>query len=141
MTNKGARHTYSKNDLIDLLVDMRINKGMTRMEMMNYLINDLKYAKSSAYELMQKARNEIDERSLQAFADDIKEDIERWEAELSKCEKEKDRKGVRDCLREICKLKGHYIERLDVTSKGKDITEIKLIHISSPMQSKDNENK
>ena len=30
MTNKGKRHTFSRNDIIDMIIKWRIDEGLTR---------------------------------------------------------------------------------------------------------------
>lgn len=131
MTPKGKRHTLAREDVIDSIIKMRINKGCSYATIMEFLINELNYAKSYSYELIRDAKVEINERSIINFGEDLKEDIERFEELYFKAIQENNKKEARELLKEICKLKGHYVERQDITSAGKAITEIKLIHITN----------
>lgn len=132
MTPKGNRHTYSKNDLIDLLIDMRINQGKTRLQIFEFLTKELGNADSTAYEYIRLAREETDRRAVQNFGEDIKEDIERWESDRDAAILRGDHKLAKECLVEIGKLKGHYVERQDVTSAGKELTQITLVRANKP---------
>lgn len=138
MTPQGSRHTNHKSDLIDKLINMRIKEGRTRLEIFKWLRDEcpqqdgtIGYAERSVYEWMQWAKEETDRRAVQCFKDDLKEDIERWEDMWEQAIKDKDKKMAAECLKEIGKLKGHYVERQDITSANEPITEIRLVHVKS----------
>ena len=130
MTSKGKRHTLKREDVIETIIRMRIKEGATYLIIMDWITKDVGYAMSYAYELIRDAKKEINERSIINFGEDLKEDIERFEALYNKCLEVDNKREARENLKEIAKLKGHYVERTDITSNGKDITEIKLIHIN-----------
>jgi len=131
MTNKGKRHTLKREDVIETIIKMRINQGNTYLTIMEWLMVEQGYAQSYSYELIRDAKKEINERSIINFGEDLKEDIERFEKLYQEALSSGNRKEARECLKEIAKLKGHYVERQDITSNGKEITEIKLIHITN----------
>lgn len=131
MTPKGKRHTMAREDVIESIINMRIQKGCSYITIMNFITEELGFAKSYAYELIRDAKTEINERAIINFGEDLKEDIERFEQLYFKAIQENNRKEARECLKEISKLKGHYVERQDITSGGKAIQEIKLIHITN----------
>ena len=122
MTTKGKRHTYKANDRIDELIDLRLNKGYSREELRQHLIKNHNLCENSAYVWVAKAAAEFETRAIVNFGKDLAEDIERFELLYSKAHKAGDLKECRDLLKEICKLKGHYVERRDITSKGEPIT-------------------
>ena len=130
MINKGKRHTYKREEIIDIIIKMRIEKGATYLTIRTFLKEKFGYEQAFCYELLRNAKQEINDRSIQLFGEDLKEDIERFENLLEQALIDKDKKEARENLKEIAKLKGHYVERTDITSNGKDITEIKLIHIN-----------
>lgn len=145
MTTEGRRHTNYRNDLIDKLINMRINQHMTRLDIFKWLRDEciqqdgtIGFADSSVYEWMRWAKEETDRRAVQCFADDLKEDIERWEKHADDCLLEGDKKGYRECIKEIGKLKGHYVERQDITSANEPITEIRLIEVKPGSKKKPN---
>jgi hypothetical protein len=136
MTPQGSRHTNHKNDLIDKLINMRVKEGKTRLDIFKWLRDEalqqdgtVGYAEKSVYEWMLWAKEETDRRAVQCFGEDIKEDIERWEKMFDSAMEEKDKKMAAHCLEQIGKLKGHYVDKKDVTSKGEQLTEIKLVHV------------
>jgi predicted Zn-dependent protease len=117
MTRKGKKHTFKKNDLIDSIIRMRIDKGMTRVNILDCLQKDLGLSKSYSYELMADASKEFDNRSIQNFGKDIKEDIERFEMLYQKAVLGGNMKEAREVLKEISKLKGHYTERIELSGE------------------------
>jgi hypothetical protein len=117
MTPKGKRHSFKRSDHIDSIIRMRIDKGMTRLSILNFLVDELKLSKSYAYELIADAAKEFDCRVIQNFGEDIKEDIERFEKLYEDAIKQKNNKEARELLKEISKLKGHYRERIELSGE------------------------
>ena len=117
MTNKGKRHTFSRNDIIDMIIKWRIDDGLTRLNILDRLKIEYNYSASYSYDLIRDASKEFNERSIQNFGDDLKEDIERFEMNYTKALEEGNRKLALEALRDISKLKGHYIERINLNGK------------------------
>jgi hypothetical protein len=117
MTKAGKKHTFSKSDLIDKLIDLRINKGYTRLSLLEFLTKELEYSQSYSYELIQAASKEFDDRAIQNFGEDLKEDIERFESLYEKAIISNNSKEARELLKEISKLKGHYKERIEISGE------------------------
>lgn len=115
MTPKGKRHTMKRNDMVDTIIKLRIDKGFTRLSIMEFLMKEYSISKPYAYELFADAAKEIDERSVQNFGEDLKEDIERFERLYERAMIDKDKKEAREALKEISKLKGHYVERMKLS--------------------------
>lgn len=128
MTKKGKRHTHKKSDLVDAIIKMRVEKGLSRLTIMNFLMKDMGFAQSYAYELLRDAQAESDARAVQNFGNDLKEDIERFEQLYEKSMINKNLREAREVLKEIAKLKGHYTERLLIDGKlDHTISVIKLV--------------
>lgn len=117
MTPEGVRHTFKREDLVNQIIDMRIRKGFTKVELFEFLTIKLNYCQSYAYEIMRDARNETDSRAVQNFGEDLKEDIERFEHLYQLSIRSGNRMEAKQMLVEICKLKGHYTERMELTVK------------------------
>jgi len=117
MTKRGKRHSFKKNDIIDSIIDMRINKGMSRTSILEFLKKEVKLSQPYAYELIRAASSEFDERAIQNFGDDLKEDIERFERLYEKSMLNNNMKEARENLKEISKLKGHYKERIEISGE------------------------
>ena len=127
MTDKGKKHTFKRNDIIDQIIRMRIEKGLTRLSILEFLKNDLGYSQPYAYELMRDANTEFNQRAIQNFGEDLKEDIERFERLYEKAMVNKNFREAREVLKEIAKLKGHYTERLQIDGNiNHNISVIKL---------------
>jgi len=137
MTPQGNRHTFKKNDLLDKIINMRVKEGYTRVDIFNYLMKDLGYDDKTAYQYMKEAREETDRRAVQNFGDDLKEDIERFEADRSKAINDKDFKLAADLLKEICKLKGHYSQQIKLS--GQIDGKIQVIKLNGPSISDEDE--
>lgn len=117
MTEKGDRHTFKRADIIDELVELRVKKGYTRTDLLKHLVEKHQYAQSTAYDYIRRAKEEFNERAIYNFGEDLKEDIERFEALYSDALKNGNRKEARENLKEIAKLKGHYTERVELTGE------------------------
>lgn len=131
MTSKGRRHTLKREDMIETIIRMRIKEGATYLTIMDWITKENGFKISYGYELIRDAKKEINERAIINFGEDLKEDIERFEMLYNQNLLEGNKREARENLKEISKLKGHYVERTDITSNGKEITEIKLIHITN----------
>jgi hypothetical protein len=130
MTKKGKRHTFKRGDLVDSIIKMRIDKGMSRLSILNFLKEELKLSQPYAYELIADASKEFDQRAVQNFGKDIKEDIERFEKLYEDAIKNKNHKEARELLKEISKIKGHYVERVELS--GSIEHTIQIIKLNGP---------
>lgn len=132
MTEKGKKHTLKRNDIIDSIIRMRIEKGLTRLSILEFLKKDLGYSQPYAYELIRDANAEFNQRAIQNFGEDLKEDIERFERLYEKAMVDKNFKEAKEVLKEIAKLKGHYTERVQID--GKLDHTISVIKLNGPEQ-------
>ena len=128
MTTKNKKHTFKKEDLIDTIIDKRINKGESKINIMYWLQHDKKLSQSYSYELIREAQKEINDLTIINFGEDLKEDISRWESIYEESRLNGDRFNAANALKEIGKLKGHYIEKSVVEHKG-EISVIKLTEV------------
>lgn len=117
MTNKGKRHTFEKNDLLDSIIKMRLQGHKSRTSIRKFLMDELGYSSSYAYELIREASEEFDSRTIQNFGRELKEDIERFELLLEANYKAGNLREARENLKEIAKLKGHYKERIELSGE------------------------
>ena len=132
MTENGKKHTFKRTDLIDTIIKMRIEKGFTRLSILDFLKTELGYSQPYAYELIRDANNEFNQRAIQNFGEDLKEDIERFERLYERAMANKNFREAKDVLKEIAKLKGHYTERLHID--GKLDHTISVIKLNGPEQ-------
>jgi hypothetical protein len=130
MTKKGKRHTFKRAELVDQIIRMRIDKGMTRLSILDFLKSEMKLSQSYGYELIRDAAIEFDNRAIQNFGKDLKEDIERFEKLYEDAIKQKNSKEARELLKEISKLKGHYKDRIELS--GNIEHTIQVIKLNGP---------
>jgi len=111
---KEKRISYRTKDVIDAIMKLRIEKGLSRPSILEWLMVEMKLSKATAARLLNEANKKFDEITIQRFGSDIKEDIERFEALYEKAVKNSETREAREILKEISKLKGHYVERYNV---------------------------
>lgn len=124
---------YKKEDIIDAIVKMRIEKGAsTKTILKEFLMGQLGYKQSYSYDLLQEARKEIVKLYSTKNEELANEALGQLESMLEDAIKSKNIKLALEVRKEISKLTGLYAaEKVDITSGGKEITEIKLIQIKS----------
>jgi hypothetical protein len=125
-------------DLVNGIVKMRVENGASNKTILDFLQNDLGYGQSYSYEIIREARKRIQEiwdRNAEAHLEESKGQLEElYENAIRK----KDMKLALQVRQELNKLMGLYSpDKLDITSNGKEITEIKLIQIKSKEDLKD----
>jgi hypothetical protein len=123
---------YKKEDVIDAIVKMRIEKGSsTKTIIQNFLMGELGYKQSYSYELLQQARIKIVELYDTQNKELANEALGHLESMYEDAIKGKNMKLALDIRKEISKLAGLYAaEKVDITSAGAPITEIKLIQVN-----------
>jgi hypothetical protein len=117
---------------------MKVEKGASNKTILDFLQNDLGYKQTYSYELLGLARKRIQEiwdKNAEAHLEEAKGQLEDM---LENSIRQKNMKLALDIRKEINKLMGLYAaEKIDITSGGKEITEIKLIQIKSKEDLKD----
>jgi hypothetical protein len=117
MTKSGKKHTFKRTDVIDNIIKMRLEGGLSRTSILNFLIKQLGYSQPYSYQLIRDASAEFESRAIANFGDDLKEDIERFEMLYEKAMRENNIREASKQLVEISKLKGHYIQRVELSGE------------------------
>jgi hypothetical protein len=117
-------------DLVNGVVKMKVENGASNKTILDFLMNNLGYGQSYAYEVMRDARKKIQEiwdKNAEAHLEEAKAHLEElYENAIRK----KDMKLALQVRQELNKLMGLYSpEKLDITSNGQTISEIKIIEI------------
>jgi leucyl aminopeptidase (aminopeptidase T) len=110
MEQNGGK--YKRDDLIQVIVKMRIEKQCSIRTVLSFLMNDLGYAQSYAYELIREAKKYVAEIYKDNNVGSLEEAIAELEEQREVAKIEKNRKLVLDISREIYKLKQLYVERV-----------------------------
>lgn len=127
-----AKSQYTKDDLIAHIINLRLVENWSTKSILDLLQNTLKYSKTQSYEYIKWAREEIKERYKATNDAMVEEAIYQYEEMLEIAKNRKDLKVWNDLRKELNKITGIYTaEKVDITSNGKEITEIKLIQIKS----------
>lgn len=109
-----------RDQIIEALVKMRIEKFATTQSMLRLLKQKPLYYKDSyAYELIREAKKKI----IEIFKEEMSEEFETYRARLETLIETSTNEKVRlDAMKELHKLTGAYKpNKVDVTTNGKDL--------------------
>jgi hypothetical protein len=108
---------YKKEDVIDAIVKMRIEKGAsTKTILKDFLMGQLNYKQSYSYELLQEARKEIIKLYSTKNEELANEALGQLESMLEDAIKSKNIKLALEVRKEISKLTGLYAaEKVDIS--------------------------
>lgn len=118
-------------EIVDAIVKMRIDKNASNKTILDFLQKELGYKQSFSYELLQAARKKIKDVYTRDIEEHFEEAKGQLEEMLQKATTRGEHKLALQIRQELNKLLGLYSpEKIDVTSGGEKITEIKLIQIN-----------
>lgn len=118
-------------EIVDAIVKMRLEKNASNKTILDFLKNELGYAQAYSYELLQAARKKIQEVYTRNIEEHLEEAKGQLEEMLEKATKKGDTRLMLQIRQELNKLLGLYsAEKIDITSGGDKITEIKLIQVN-----------
>ena len=124
---RDGRKKYDREYLVAKIAMMRI-KGKSTHTILEFLMESVGMSRKIAYDVLQDAQKYIMEQTSEDIKVALAESIHRLE-EIYEGGNDKVRLDV---IKELNKLRGLYAaEKVDITSGGKEITEIKLIQIKS----------
>lgn len=128
MKNKGL---LKRDEIVEILIKKRLKEKASFYSILEYLKNDLGYKQTYAYELLREARKKIAEIYKEKTEFMIEEILSDLDEQKQEAKKNKNYRLVLEITREENKIKGAYApEKIDMTSGGDKISEIKIIHIS-----------
>ncbi len=118
---------YDREYLVAKIAMMRI-RGKSTHTILEFLMETIGMSRKIAYEILQSAQEYIMEQTNEDTKVAFAEAIQRLEILYE----DGDNKTKLDVLKELNKLRGLYAAaKVDITSGGEVITEIKLIQIKS----------
>jgi activator of 2-hydroxyglutaryl-CoA dehydratase len=118
-------------EIVDAIVKMRLEKNASNKTIMDFLKNELGYKQAYSYELLQSARKKIQEVYTRNIEEHFEEAKGQLEEMLEKATKRGDSRLMLQIRQELNKLLGLYsAEKIDITSGGDKITEIRLIQVN-----------
>jgi hypothetical protein len=131
MPRKITKSKWKKEDIINAIVKMRTENMATTKTILDFLMNDLEYGQAYAYELIKESKNLIIELYKQDNISRVEEAIGQLETMLERSYLRGDYKLSYNIRQELNKMTGLYAAaKVDITSGGEAITEIKLIQVN-----------
>lgn len=104
---------YKKEDIIDSIVKMRVERmASTKTIIKDFLMGELGYGQTYAYELLKEARSKIVEYYKESNTASIEEAICQLEEMAEHAKANKNYKLAFEVRKEISKIQGHYIEKI-----------------------------
>ncbi len=131
MPRKITKSKWKKEDIINAIVKMRTENMATTKTILDFLMNDLEYGQAYAYELIRESKDLIIELYKQDNISRVEEAIGQLETMLERSYLRGDYKLSYNIRQELNKMTGLYAAaKVDITSAGEAITEIKLIQVN-----------
>lgn len=119
--------TYKKDDLIKIIVD-KVCQGIPQAQIKEDIIK-LGYSAIYFYELYRDAKP-IFQEALKGIAENkLEATIEEMEVQYKLALDDGDRRLANDIRKEINKISGLHQTKVDITSQGDKINQIKIIKI------------
>jgi len=123
---RDGRKKYDREFLVAKIAMMRI-KGKSTHTILEFLMETVGMSRKIAYDILQDAQKYIMEQTNEDTKVAFAEAIHRLETLYE----EGDNKVKLDVIKELNKLRGLYAaDKVDITSAGSAITEIKLIQVN-----------
>ena len=123
---RQPKKAYDREYLVSQVAMMRI-KGSSTHTILDFLMVELEMSRKVAYAILLDAQNYIMDQTNNDIDVAFTEAINR----LENIYEHSDNKLKLETQKEINKLRGLYAaQKVDITSNGKEITEIKLIQIN-----------
>jgi hypothetical protein len=131
MSRKITKSKWKKEDIVNAIVKMRTEQMATTKTILDFLMTDIGYGQAYSYELIKESRIKIVELYDNDNSARVQEAIGQLETMLERSYQRGDYKLSYQIRQEISKLTGLYAaQKVDITSGGEAITEIKLIQIN-----------
>jgi hypothetical protein len=106
---------YKKEDIIDSVVKMRIEKmASTKTIIKDYLMGQLGYGQTYAYELLKEARVQIKQYYDASNEASLEEAIGQMEEMAEDAKGNRNYKLAFEIRKELSKIQGHYIEKIEL---------------------------
>ena len=117
------------NKVIEEIIDLRVRMAYSSTSLVQYLKDTYDINQSRAYELIRESRIKMGEIYNEVNTNALEDSILLMENMLQGAIGRGEVKIALDIQKELNKVQQLYIDRIDITSGGDKITEIKLIQI------------
>lgn len=127
----NKKSEFNKEDVINKVVKLRLEDCASTKTIIDILTNELGYGKTMAYEYLKLARERIKEQFSLLNPAMIEEAVGQYEEAIEGARRRKDWRMWNDLRKELNKIQGIYAtQKIDLTSGGEKLTEIKLIQVN-----------
>lgn len=116
---------YDRELMINDVIKKRI-EGASSYTLVNYIMDNYKCSKKIAYDILLAVQEEI----VRIQYDDIEKSLADALSRLENIYEKGSPKIKLEAQKEINKIKGLYQDKIDITSKGEALTEIKIIEVN-----------
>ena len=125
---------YKKEEVVQAIIDMRIRQMASTKTCLDFLMTQMGYKQSYSYDLIREASQVIADHYKELNKNSLEESIAQWEVMAEESKKTKNYKQLIEIKKELGKLKGHYIDKIDIS--GSIEQNIQVIKIISPPEKK-----
>jgi activator of 2-hydroxyglutaryl-CoA dehydratase len=125
---------YKKEDLIDAVVKMRVEKMASNKTILEFLKNEIGYKQTYAYEILKEAREKIREIYKLENTAHLEEAIGQLEEMAEDAKKSKNYKLAFEIRKELSKISGHYTEKIELN--GQIDHKVTIIKLNGPEDNK-----
>jgi hypothetical protein len=121
----GTKSIYNKEDLIAAVIKMRLEEMASVKTIIDFLTEKIGMSKTTAYQYLNWAREEIKDQYDLMNPSKIEEAIGQYEEALERARMSKDWRLWNDLKKELNKIQGVYAkERIDITTNDTSINEV-----------------
>lgn len=128
---KKGNGKINREEIIQLLIKKRLENNLSINTMVRFCMETFNYQQSYAYELVRETRLRISSIYKDWNVNALEEAIGELEEQLEGASRDKNRKLMLDITKEINKLKGLYVDKVE-HSGSVNIETIKLKEIYKP---------
>jgi hypothetical protein len=122
--------TYKKEEIVQKIIDMRVKEFVPSRDIIDFLINTCGYKQSQAYNIYRDSQSKIAEHYQRTNLNALEETLNQYDSLLRLAKKNGNGREAREILKEMGKLKGLYIDRVE--HSGSVEHQIQVIKLISP---------
>jgi hypothetical protein len=115
----AAKAKYIREDIIQAIIKMKLQHCASQLTILNFLKNDCKIKQTQAYGLIGEAHKIIAETYKHWNKDMLEQALADLEEQKESAKLSKDRRLVLEITKEMNKIKGMYIERVEHSGEVK----------------------
>jgi len=108
---------YSKEELINSVIKMRLENMASTKTILSFLMTELEYGQTYSYEILKEARQQIQNYYKDLNSASLEEAIGQLEEMAEDAKRKRNYKLAFDIRKELSKIQGHYTERIELSGE------------------------